>query len=213
MSKRQATDSKAARKKKRGKTTCKISSLDPSDDEKVATEDVRVWNVSTSGNTGRITAKRKVIKHYSKALPPEAPSTSQKQAEVNEVAHVEDAGILADSETPPEPTDKKRPKRSRVRAVKENDSVSELLDFLSRFAYLGFQTRMEQWLQYRPVFLEELLRLDGLGDALGGLVQCPDCLTHPAQFRCKDCFGGIMRCSACTVSFHQCLPLHRLEVC
>ena len=211
--KRQATDSKTVRKKKRGRTTCKISSLDPSDDKKVATEDVRVWNISTSENTGRITARRKVLKHYSTVPPPEQPSMSQKQVEVNEVAYVEDTGILADSETPPKPTGKQRRKRKRVRVVKENDSVSESLVSPSPLAYLGFQTRMEQWLQYRPVFLDELLRLDGLGDALGSLVQCPDCSTHPAQFRCKDCFGGIMRCSACTVSFHQSLPLHRLEVC
>jgi hypothetical protein len=71
---------------------------------------------------------------------------------------------------------------------------------------------MEQWLQYRSVFLDELLRLDGLGDALNGLGPCPDCLIRPAQFKCTDCSGEVMRCSACTVSFHQSLPLHRLKV-
>ena len=67
----------------------------------VATEDVRVWNISTLENMGRITARRKVLKHYSMVPLPEQPSMSQKQVEVNEVAYIEDARILADSETPP----------------------------------------------------------------------------------------------------------------
>lgn len=213
MSKRQASNPKAVRKKKKGNTTYKISSLDPSDDEKMAVEDLRVWDISTSENTGRMTAKRRILKHYSKGLPPEEPSRSQKYEEVKEVAYAEDAGILADSETSPETTDKQRPKRKRVRVIKENDSVSELLVSPPPLTYLSFQTRMEQWVQHRPVFLDELLRLDGLGDALDGPVLCPDCSTYPAQFRCKDCFWGTMRCSVCTVSFHQSLPLHRIEVC
>ena len=72
---------------------------------------------------------------------------------------------------------------------------------------------MKQWLQYRPIFLDEFLHLDGLGDALNGLGVCPDCSKTLAGFRCKDCFGGALRCSACIVSLHQDLPLHRLQVC
>ena len=71
---------------------------------------------------------------------------------------------------------------------------------------------MEQWLKHRPVILDELLRLDGLGDALDGPRMCPDCMDPSAQIRCDDCFGGIMRCSVCTVSSHQNLPLHRIQV-
>lgn len=71
---------------------------------------------------------------------------------------------------------------------------------------------MEQWLKHRPVFLDELLRLDGLGDAHDGPGVCPDCLNSQAQIKCNDCFEGIMRCSACAVSFHKNLPLHRIQV-
>lgn len=71
---------------------------------------------------------------------------------------------------------------------------------------------MEEWLRRRPVFLDESLRHDGLGDAWCGVGLCPDCSTCPAQYRCKDCFEGIMRCSACIVSFHRNLPLHRVQV-
>ncbi|KAF9784125.1 hypothetical protein BJ322DRAFT_1109984 [Thelephora terrestris] len=71
---------------------------------------------------------------------------------------------------------------------------------------------MEQWLQYRSVVLDEFLRLDSLGDALGGSQPCANCSNAPAQFRCKDCFGDTMRCSACTLSSHLNLPLHRLQL-
>jgi hypothetical protein len=125
MSKRQTSNPGTVRKKRKGNTTWKTSSLDPSDDEKMTAEDVRVWDISTSENTGHMTARRKNLKHYSKALPPEGPSTRRKQGEVGEVACVEDAGILADSETVPQTTYKQRQKRKRVRTVKENDSVSD----------------------------------------------------------------------------------------
>ena len=71
---------------------------------------------------------------------------------------------------------------------------------------------MDQWLEHRKVFLDEFLRLEGLGDAFNDLVMCPGCSNTPAQFRCRDCLGGTMHCSACVVSLHRNLPLHRLQV-
>ena len=213
MLKRRADVHKTVRKRKKGNTSYKTSTLDPSDDEKVVVEDVRVWHVSTSEKTGRMTAKKRTLKHYSsKVLSPEQPSMSQKQGDVEEVPGVEDAGILTDSKAYPDTTIKQQPKRSHVRAIKENNSVSESLVSPPPRTYLGFQTRMEQWLQLRSVFLDELLRLDGLGDALKGPGLCPDCSIHQAQFMCINCSGEVMRCSACTVSFHRSLPLHRLKV-
>lgn len=72
---------------------------------------------------------------------------------------------------------------------------------------------MEQWLQHRHIFLDEQLRRDGLGDALNGPGLCSACSSHPGQFRCKDCSGGFMHCSACIISSHRRLPLHRIQVC
>ncbi|KAF9791850.1 hypothetical protein BJ322DRAFT_998331 [Thelephora terrestris] len=70
---------------------------------------------------------------------------------------------------------------------------------------------MDQWLQHRQIVLDEMLRLDGLGDALDGPELCADCSVASAKFRCKDCFEEVMRCSACMVSSHRNLPLHRLQ--
>lgn len=130
MLKRPASRRGTGRKKKKGNATYEISSIDSSDDEKMDIEDVRAWDISTSVNTGRMNARRKTLKHYSEMLPPEVPSASQEPGRV-EAASVEDTGSLADTETSRKTTKKQRPKRKRVRTVKENDSVSESLVFSS----------------------------------------------------------------------------------
>ena len=120
MLKRRASGNRSTRRKKKGNASSSFSSLDPSDDENTVVEDVRVWDISTS-EKGCMMATRRTLKHHSKVLPPKELSTTQR---VEEVASVEDAASLADSETPPKASGKHRPKRKRT---KENDSVSELL--------------------------------------------------------------------------------------
>ena len=127
MLKRRASAPKTGRKKKKGNATYTLTSLDSSDDEKAVVEDVRVWDISTSERTGRMTASRKTLKHYSQVSPSEEPSASKEPRSVHGVASAEDPGSLADSESPPEMAGKGRPKRKRVRAIKENDSVSKSL--------------------------------------------------------------------------------------
>ena len=213
MLKRRTPGPKAARKRKKGNTTYSIGSLDPPIDDKKAVEHIRVWDVSTSENTGRISANRRTVKHYRSVSPSqlEEPSTS-KGPGGNEGGDAEDAGILGDSESLPGMA-KKRPKRKSTKAFKENDSVSELQVLPVYFPYSPFQTKMEMWLQSRQVVLDELLRLDGLGDALNSPKLCPVCSNNLAQYRCTDCLGDIIHCSTCILSSHRNLPLHRLQVC
>ena len=127
MLKRQSSGPKASRKKKKGNATYGFSSLDPVKDKKVAVEDIRVWSISTSERTGRVNASRRTLKHHHQ-LPqnlPEEPSPSKKPG-VEATSDAEETGALADSESPAT-VGKQGPKRKRVRVVKENDSVSELL--------------------------------------------------------------------------------------
>lgn len=125
MLKRQASGPKPARKKKKGNATYTSSSLDPSPEDKLVAENIRVWNLSTSETTGRVKGTRKTHKHYYQASPGPSvgPSTSEKPDDEG-TAGLEDPGFLADSESPPEAINKRRPKRSRVRVIKQNDSVS-----------------------------------------------------------------------------------------
>ena len=102
-----------------------MASLDPSDDEKAVVEDIRVWEVSASNKTGRVTASRTTLKHHQRAsptLPKVTPVTKRP-----EVTDIDDVGALTDSESPPKMVKKKRRKRKRVRVHKENDSVREYL--------------------------------------------------------------------------------------
>lgn len=70
---------------------------------------------------------------------------------------------------------------------------------------------MHEWAERRQEYLDEFLRLDGLGDIEDEPV-CASCTVLPGIYRCKDCFGGQLHCGACAVQLHRLLPLHRIEV-
>lgn len=126
MLKRPANDPKRARKKKKGNASYTSSSLDPTPEEKMVVEDVRIWNTSISEKTGRIRGTRKTHHHFHQPSPspPEGLSMGEGSGWVEDTAGAEDSGHLADSELPPVTTDKRRPKRKRVKTLKQNDSVS-----------------------------------------------------------------------------------------
>jgi hypothetical protein len=142
MLKRQSSGPKTARKKKKGNATYGFTSLDPVEDKETTVEDIRVWNISTSEKTGRVKASRRNLKRHRQPSPEER-SASKKAEGVEEAADVEESGILADSESAPVTVDRQRPKRTRVRVVKENDSVSGLSVSPPIWTYPHFQTRME----------------------------------------------------------------------
>ena len=113
------------RDRKRGRTAYSIGTLDPPDDDDTS-EDVRVWDVTTSEGTGRVAASSREITLYHEALDQsEEPSTSVQ----SEVGVEEEVGTFADSEAPPNPPKKVgAPEgRKRTRVNKENDSVSEVV--------------------------------------------------------------------------------------
>jgi hypothetical protein len=45
---------------------------------------------------------------------------------------------------------------------------------------------------------------------MGG--DCGLCHSDGPDYRCEDCFGGLMFCQRCMVDMHACMPLHRIEV-
>lgn len=76
---------------------------------------------------------------------------------------------------------------------------------------------MKEWSgHYIQEYLDELIRLEGRGDA-NKLSRCPSC--KPTQidadepiYRCDDCAGSLMECQTCCVSRHERLPLHIVKV-
>ncbi|KAG1746426.1 hypothetical protein EDB19DRAFT_1952649 [Suillus lakei] len=65
------------------------------------------------------------------------------------------------------------------------------------------------WLKDRPLFLEEILRLEGKGNLRN--VPCSGCGDLSPNYRCEDCFGVNLQCSSCIKTAHQLHPLHRLQ--
>ena len=120
MVKRQASGPKPGRKKRRGNATYESSSLDVTLEDKTSVENIRTWNLSTLETTGRVRGTRRTHKHYNQ----DTPEMNEGSGGAEETPNLEDAGNLADSEAPPEVVDKQHRKRTRVRVIKENDSVS-----------------------------------------------------------------------------------------
>lgn len=115
---------------KKGNATYRPIGCDPVK-KNLDVEDICLWNISTSEKTGRVTASRKILKYHNEqplSLSEEV-LTSGKPGGVKEAADVEETRILADSESPSTILNRQHPKWKHVRAVKENNSVSEPLTF------------------------------------------------------------------------------------
>ncbi|KAI0037995.1 hypothetical protein FA95DRAFT_1506217, partial [Auriscalpium vulgare] len=72
---------------------------------------------------------------------------------------------------------------------------------------------LQDWLPFREVFIQELLRLEGLGEG-DTLSSCanPTCESGEHGYvKCVDCTGGVLMCRACTVKAHISSPFHRLQ--
>lgn len=115
MSKRHAVGSSRSRKKIKGSSHASVD-LDLPDKHPDEVEVIRVWDVTTSKVTGRVSATRKAHLHVSKGV--------SRPTREGQVPDAEDADISVNHESsePPPPT-KPVAKRRRKRAIKENDSV------------------------------------------------------------------------------------------
>ncbi|KAG1732347.1 hypothetical protein EDB19DRAFT_1831363 [Suillus lakei] len=66
------------------------------------------------------------------------------------------------------------------------------------------------WESECPIFLDELIRLEGRGDHIDDSL-CKHCQENAPTIRCKDCFLPELHCPSCTVERHRHLPMHRLQ--
>ncbi|TDL13520.1 hypothetical protein BD410DRAFT_694232, partial [Rickenella mellea] len=67
-----------------------------------------------------------------------------------------------------------------------------------------------EWAKHRDSFLDELIRLDGIGFHQEPL-SCHDCGEPGGIYRCIDCFETQLCCSSCMCKEHARLPFHRIE--
>ncbi|KAF7311821.1 CxC2 domain-containing protein [Mycena indigotica] len=63
-------------------------------------------------------------------------------------------------------------------------------------------------LKHRDEYLRLMLWHEGRG---ASLPSCPDCQENEPVYRCRDCFGGAMRCGSCCVRAHRENPFHTIE--
>ncbi|KAF7293092.1 CxC2 domain-containing protein [Mycena indigotica] len=86
-----------------------------------------------------------------------------------------------------------------------------------RKQYVSSSNPMSQWRPMKGLFLDEILRHEGLGNDLGNPV-CAHCQTafHPGSpsgprfFRCEDC-GPHLQCLDCCLAVHERFPLHSFQ--
>ncbi|KAJ7474959.1 hypothetical protein FB451DRAFT_1397828 [Mycena latifolia] len=71
---------------------------------------------------------------------------------------------------------------------------------------------MSTWAEHRDTCVDELLRLEGRGDA-SVYSACSGCDEAAPRFRCEHqaCFGCGMFCQSCIVLRHQVLPTHLIQ--
>lgn len=126
MSKRNATSSRASRKRRKsGYASLDFDALNESKREsKHKVEEIRVWNVTASGTNGRVSATRKNRQLIYESLP----EPSREEA----VPVGESIATPADPEPSEPPPAKSVAKRRRVRITKENDSVSSVSTLLTK---------------------------------------------------------------------------------
>ncbi|KZP16524.1 hypothetical protein FIBSPDRAFT_957932 [Athelia psychrophila] len=69
-----------------------------------------------------------------------------------------------------------------------------------------------EWLPHRQTYLDEFIRLEGLGDEeeLTPCSHCPESHTALAEYKCQDCFGGEMLCKQCMANTHVFSPFHNI---
>lgn len=72
--------------------------------------------------------------------------------------------------------------------------------------------RIMEWVPYQNEYLNELLWSEGQGADSRRMNGCVQCGASKASFRCRECSGGDMLCASCTLTRHQNLPLHRIDV-
>lgn len=70
---------------------------------------------------------------------------------------------------------------------------------------------MEEWLGYRDIYLQEMLRHDGREGQQ--LTLCADCGSSSGDFSCYDCSYCASYCEICLINRHRLMPLHRIKVC
>lgn len=165
-------------------------------------EEVRFWKTTSVGASAGVSARRTTERVE------DEPSASSAQDQ--EPVPVEDPDAsdrdqwvdMFNDQPPPPSVKRKRKVRNDSVCFADPDRIEA--DFL--------KTKMHDWVKnVRQSYLNELVRLDGLGDS-DDCPPCSVCGLEPGNICCMECSSSGMFCSTCAVESHVLSPLHRVEV-
>ena len=128
----------------------------------------------------------------------------------NEQQNDDFPGLMEGMDSTPQPDVPPKTKRKRY----TTNVVSSGLVFNCKLYSYVLQDHLKEWLKFRTIFLQEIIRHDGLGN-FSGLSYCSKCGKGEGIYKCNDCAcaeGVMLKCADCVVEFHRALPLHRVEV-
>lgn len=159
-----------------------------------------------------------------KTLPPSTLTSVEKEPSVDWFTSLKDAPSLWDNNVevevddsaplegaPAEETSGK--KRKRTASV----SFKSVVRGWAQFLFLVQDDPKKLFMEKADEYLDELIRLDGIGDA-DDFKECTRCgvlLSDDGSpyYRCRDCPPMHLWCKNCLVEDHRRLYLHRTEVC
>lgn len=107
--------------------------------------------------------------------------------------------------------DPQKQRRNRTQAVScPSENLFPILTILQ-------DRPLQMWTSHIALYVDELLRLEGLGDAQHQSTCARPACNMPVGaalpgYRCKDCQDLSLFCPGCIVSNHATMPLHRVEV-
>ena len=81
-----------------------------------------------------------------------------------------------------------------------------------------FEDYINDWIPHRDKYLDELIRVDGLGAGAGtAAISCSGCklagVDWKGMLRCLDCDRTRLLCEACVIKEHKHHYLHTIQVC
>lgn len=204
------------------------SSTDPVDLNTISITTVTIPAVK------RLKGSRKFRRHQESPNPTPAQdplsSSSSTQLEGSEnqpsaSSHTEPSTVDSQQPTPETNEDEGHDEDNVEVHIGDEDVVSDLrvapvrthccsIVSLCCLTYVCYKDPTKEWLPYRDICLDELLRHEGLGDRSEDEMVCEDCGAEAGSLRCADshCVGALILCEPCMIRHHARLPLHRIQV-
>ncbi|KAL0568415.1 hypothetical protein V5O48_013569 [Marasmius crinis-equi] len=116
------------------------------------------------------------------------------------------------SSTPKAPVESllKEPSVAKEEVLRPGEELGKLV-VLPKKRYPNSDSPLQTWVEFRDLFLDYVLVLEGRGRLFHNTGRCAHCISEHASFRRQTCWGFRLVCKGCLITRHQDEPCHRLE--